>query len=551
MKAFDYRSWMPQRRRALWIVLAVISFASVTAFRFVVSLSVRRNSDDANNFLAGIDLAHGNWRLHGWILAPDNLASTDILGEAALSAIFGPRPILMEALEALIWAGVVIIGIALATQRKNDCGALVAAAVALTLLALTVQQANPDVGIITKVGSHASTILLALATFWLADSIESNAKTTVDLLEFTALGVVLIVGSFADPLFLVVAALPVIVTYLLRVRGEARNGQLIAITALTIAAVGVARVLLMVNSATGGFHSDSLVLSFAPFEDIPNQLLFALRSVARLMGADFSGRSLTAQPISEGPCIFMLRFPFVLAFFAVLWQGGTQLVRDIRDWPFTNTRSQRLAYVDQLLWFSVVLSVTSAVVMGLFVDGTGIRFFLPAMVTGTILIARRFASVRLFAAYAMLALAGSVASEAAWVAQVPAKPAVVSAAESLLVENLERHGLDRGFGGYWESSINTVISDRHIRVLAVIEDLSHHLEPYAWFTNLDSYREAARDWHGRIFFISQQIPNAPLAISRDAVVGMFGHPLETLRSGDYLIDVYDMKPGALASLAPM
>ena len=76
--------------------------AAVSARRFVVILCgmaifltliycalffpFPRSSDEANFFLAGLDMTRGNWRLHGWQLSPDNFATIDIPIYAALTS---------------------------------------------------------------------------------------------------------------------------------------------------------------------------------------------------------------------------------------------------------------------------------------------------------------------------------------------------------------------------------------------------------------------------------------------------------------------------------
>lgn len=529
------------------IMIVIVSFLMIGLLRFSVASQVERNSDDANNFLAGLDMARGNLNLHGWVLAPDNYVPTDVLGAAVLSLIFGPRPVLMQVAEALIWAGIIMVAITLAMRGLRARPALIAAMVPLTLLALTVQRDNTAMVFLTNVASHGFTILLALFGFWLVVSITEETTKPV-WPRLLMLGIVIATGSFADPIFLVIGCGPVIVSCFLRLQGHGNNRPLMLIGSVTFAAMILERRLLQTIQLKGGFSLVQLDIKFSTFKEIPGHIFFAAQSFARLMGADFSGQALEGT-LSSGPYIFMLRFPFLLVLLFVFLEVAMQVIRQLRVWPNRATEGRPLTCLDQVLWTGLILCTTSSIVTAVIADPGCVRFFLPATVFGAILMARRYPRVPVFALYVTIAFIGSTASEATSIAHAPLRPTIGSTAAWRLVEALEAHDLKHGYGGYWESSITTVLSHGNIKTLALIDDGSHHLYPFRWFTNLDLYREASESWTGRTFFLAQDQPSA-LTMSQATILATFGKPAETWRIDNQVIDVYNFKPHALTGLAP-
>ena len=93
------------------------------------------------------------------------------------------------------------------------------------------------------------------------------------------------------------------------------------------------------------------------------------------------------------------------------------------------------------------------------------------------------------------------------------------------------------------------LADRQISSLALHDGDDRRLHTLNWFCNLDWFRRAARDWHGRTFFIVATEPGG-LELSQDVVTGQFGRPVETIPLGQFMIDVYDFSGHELRALAP-
>jgi hypothetical protein len=95
------------------------------------------------------------------------------------------------------------------------------------------------------------------------------------------------------------------------------------------------------------------------------------------------------------------------------------------------------------------------------------------------------------------------------------------------------------------------MADRTITSLALVEGGDHRLHTMNWFCNVDWFREAARTWHGRIFFIvTSEAAPGPLELTPSMVIGQFGQPAETIDTGQFIIEVYDFANSQLQSLVP-
>ena len=162
--------------------------------------------------------------------------------------------------------------------------------------------------------------------------------------------------------------------------------------------------------------------------------------------------------------------------------------------------------------------------------------------------ARRFGGIPLVAAYGGVVMVASVVIGLLAVPPTSVRSTMVLPQLWQLTETLRRHDLRRGYGGYWESTIVTAISERQITSLPLLED-QRGLRTFNWFCNLDWFRSAARDWHGRVFFVVASQPGG-LELSESAVKARFGEPAERIDLGQFVIDVYDLPPHALDVMGP-
>jgi hypothetical protein len=537
------RCLTPWTGRTIRIAAYLTAFAALTAYRFAVITGDFRNSDDAGNFLAGVAVSEGNVRLHGWIMAPENYYPIDVLGEAILKLLLGWHPLLMQGLEALIWAAIACVGTALACagQPPRRLAGIVATSLALLAFSLF-EHGLRDVPL-ANIGSHGGTILLMLLTFAVASG---NGLAERPKLRATVLCALMTLGSLSDRIYLVVACLPVLAEAVLALNRRDNVAALIRIL-ITVAAFVLAHLLLVLNALTGGFQTSEYPIPLATFPQIVDQAVFAAQSIVRLLGADPFGRDLQ-HGLQSAAAITLLRAPFMLMFLIAWWEVGAGVLRRIRRWP-PAASARPHADLQHLLWLSLSACVASACIMHVIGEDAAIRYFLPASVTGSILVARRFGRLILTGAFGTIALLASLICGLAFRSPDPPGQVVAAPAITRIVEALRAAHLQHGYAGYWQGNIVTVLTHRDITSLPVIEQADHRLHAYTYFTNLDWYRTAARAWHGRTFFISEHTDGAGNDVLLEAtVIRQFGPPAQRIDLGQFVIDVYDLPPGALHGL---
>ncbi len=540
----------PWTRRLAWSAALAAGFGLLVIYRFALTTAAFRNSDDASNFLAGAEMAQGNWLLHGWILAPDNYYLTDVLGQALLRLAFGDHPVFMQGLEALVWAAIGLLGTALALLGRPARHWLGTASLALALLVFNVFDHRFEDLFLSSIASHGFTILLALFAFTLALCPAERAAAPGRprrLAHAALLGAVVTVGSVSDPIFKLIACLPILAVTLLGVNKARGLHQPLAPAGATLGGMALAHALLSAEAHNGGFQSIALSVTLATPSELADDLGFAAMSTIRLLGAAFFGRT-TAGSLANSPFLYLLRVPLVLGFAVVCWEGARAVQRRLRDWPGGPPagRGERL---ELLLWTSLVLCVTGTVVTTVITDQTCARFFIPSTVMGSILLARRFGAAPLGALYGGVVMLASLAVSIASLPRSTPQSTMAIVQVQQLVETLQRRGLRHGYAGFWEGAIVTALSRGAITSLALVNGDGGRLQTLSWFCNLDWYRRAARDWHGRTFFITSREPSR-LELTQANVTREFGRPLEVIRSGQFEIDVYDLAGPALSTLTP-
>ena len=510
-----------------------------------------RNSDDAANFLAGVEMAEGNWRLHGWLMAAENYYPTDVLAVALIHSVFGWHPIVMQGLEALIWGAIAVIGTGLACRGALPGHRAGIVSLALALLAFNVFEHEFRDVTLSNIGSHGSTILVTLLTFWLVALIADPAIETTRRAKITSLGLLgclIAMGEMADQLFNVIACLPILAVSLLGLGARETRRRCLAQIAITLAAVLLAHEVLTVNAHNGGFHVFPVEVALASFPHLLDHTGFAAESIVRLLGAEFSGGRFDGR-VSDGPVIYLIRAPLVALFVVAAWQAGGRVLQRVRSWP-ANTWSGAGHDLDHLLWFSLVFDIASTCMTTAIINEACVRFFLPAAVTGSILAARLWGTTPLAALYGAGVLLASIVFGCLRIS--PDSPRRVVAIPEIhrLVAVLRQHDLHHGYAGFWESMIVTVLSNREATSLPLSQGADGRLHPVGYFDNADWFRTAARDWHGRVFFISWQpdlLDNFELP--QAALYRQFGRPAERIDLGNCVVNVYDLPAHALDGLA--
>ena len=125
--------------------------------------------------------------------------------------------------------------------------------------------------------------------------------------------------------------------------------------------------------------------------------------------------------------------------------------------------------------------------------------------------------------------AGYLAALAFGAAQAP-----VPAQGETLASWLAAHGLTRGLASYWQANSTTVASGGRVVVSAVLPDVSYHLLPYLWESDLAGY-DPARHYAN---FVVAGGPGAWPGMQQSALV-TFGQPARTYHVDSYTILVWN------------
>ena len=96
---------------------------------------------------------------------------------------------------------------------------------------------------------------------------------------------------------------------------------------------------------------------------------------------------------------------------------------------------------------------------------------------------------------------------------------------------LEEHNLKNGYANFWDSSINTVISNERVNVRAISMDDKVNI--FAWGCKQTWYREKAN------FVLIRNIEFSGTGVNYDNAVKLFATPKEVVDFENYKILIYD------------
>ena len=108
---------------------------------------------------------------------------------------------------------------------------------------------------------------------------------------------------------------------------------------------------------------------------------------------------------------------------------------------------------------------------------------------------------------------------------------IVEAEQERIIPVLEEHNLKNGYANFWDSSINTVISNERVNVRAISMDDKVNI--FAWGCKQTWYREKAN------FVLIRNIELSGTGVNYDNAVKLFGTPKEVVDFENYKILIYD------------
>ena len=528
----------PGNARTRWAGAAV--FLVVLALLFAAWLRLSRtypeNSDEANILLMAGDLAHGNWNLSGWTVSDVPFITTELPEIAVLVRLFGlhlDTAHIAAALTYTVVAGTAML-LAASSARRGPGHPLVRMAVVLAIMGCP----QPGVGVfvllfsVGHIGTAAPVMLtwLFLDRWWPAGAALTDsgapAPRTAWWIPLTA-GAMLTWALLADPLVLVIAVLPVLVTAAVRVARELlplmRNGARLRLAApvlarrwleLSLAAAAAAAYLAAwcgrrLLRATGGYAQPAVPYRLDPVSTwYPHA-----RTVAHGLLTMFGAFVLPGDAVNHlGPGNYAAGPPLT-GFTEAL--AVSRLACVVLAAAGAAAAARRFFRADadpvgQLLLAGLVANLVAYIPSSL-ASATALnaREIAPVLPFAAVLAARTLGDrlawpragqpglprpgLRAAGRHRRRdrVLAGALAALSAWYclgllaqARLPAAPDPFTRLGAFL----EAHHLRAGIGGYWDASVITVGTGGAVTIRAVTAGCA---QPYAWESKRAWYDPAA------------------------------------------------------------
>jgi hypothetical protein len=518
-------------RWATGLSVAGAAAAALVCLALFVHLSqlYPKTSDQANFFLAGIDVADGNWRLKGWILASAHYWTSDVALSAVLATLWSmlgrpaASPFLLIAQPAIVWTMILASVLAMAWCRLASLRArLGAAAIILAVLFMPLLRI-PVMYFITLSAIHLGTMLYCLAAFHIVDRLLTRSADPPPWM-LAGCAVVICLGAMGDPLVVFVVVVPVVLTCLCLAALPARRRA--AIAGAAIVAAVAAKLLMDLNVATGGFRTQTLIMQFVPFDAVATNVAVTLHCILQLFSADFFG-AVPSHAAAE-----LLHLPLMLAALAASVIPLRRLLAD-------RTRIAPVPPLLVLLAFGAIVDALAVIVsdhieLEMSSPATS-RYLFPLWIYLTLAAGIMFARSKCLTAIALLAIV--VTAQANWPVYRGEPVGMLYSPEVELLTFLESHDLAAGIGPYWESSNLQFASLGRVTVYAGAADGNGKIVPYIDWRRQFSFG----DLRGPTFFVIVG-STPPLLYTADDVLRTFGQPDEQHRVGIFTVFVYRHPP---------
>jgi hypothetical protein len=502
-----------------------------------------RTSDDANIFLAGSEISDGNWRLKGWWLPEDNFLTIDLPLYALLVKCLGFTPYIMFYMPAALWAGVALLSLVLSGSGLTGRKKMVALAAVTTPVLLPIIGNHSSMEAIAHVWPHTGTIVYVLLIFLLAKMAMSGrrAHSRSILIAYT---LIVVLAVFGDSFAIYIGVIPVIAVAAFSIFYGNRPRQNLLVLVLTLFAGLLGKILVEVNSMTGGFQLIHLPVKFVEFDGLGKNVVSVIQYFFKLFGCDFFGKEVFAFSVN-GAALPLIRLPFLALLIAACITFKKKLLASIRavrnEWPVLEED-----YLDALLAVAFTINVLAALFSDRITDAGSIRFMVPALVFGAILIARMQIKMQWVGVYFYFTLLVSMGLSLASYAGNPRSSVLVSREIETVSQWLSNNELYYGFGPYWSSSIVTAATDHRVEIRAVVADAGGKLKPFEWNGNKDWYRIRASGVGRAVFVLAHE--EEKIYYDEADVLRTLGEPLEKHEVGPYIVNLYDSGNERLKSL---
>ncbi|HQU04026.1 MAG TPA: hypothetical protein PLT25_04840 [Acidocella sp.] len=416
------------------------------------------------------DMVAGNWRLHGWWMAPDNYIGLDELVFAAVWAVTHNAVLTIRLAAIIAWIGLGIVMVILGAGMRR--GRLMGLLVLLAMILI------PNTGAYAanfyfNAPLHVLTVMCIFLVVMIVDAMLARVSVPWGL-WFTLL-ILTTDAAFSDPFFIYVGALPIVVALMLmRTKPGAIRLKIVSLLAFGVA---MAKLLVWLNQWTGGFTALPLETNIPQLADLFRTAGFMGPVLLSIFGCVPLGGGFF------GLAVALLRLPLIC--FAVV-----NCYRMLRVYaPILSNRfssASYLSFIDITLCLIIVFDVSAVVFGNLFQEYSCVRFFLPAWVAVSILAARHIIISKTTVTYFAVVSLASVVMAFAKISEIQV-PVNFPSDTIALVDALEKHHLRYGYAGYWQASDATIASGGAIVARAFLAHQVKPVSPYRFFAKSDWY----------------------------------------------------------------
>ncbi|EBF1595650.1 hypothetical protein DFU89_18725, partial [Salmonella enterica subsp. enterica] len=327
------------------------------SFIYCLSLALKSGitSDAASMYLEAIDMANGNWLLHGWTLSTVPFYFTETLWYAVLIKIIGYHQSPMWWAPVLVYTVVILIASLLIADKNNKV-------IGVLALLMCVSMPSPLAsGLTLAMCIHVGCLLSSLLCVYLA-----NKKNSIYLIA------VLFISSLAmysDPMYLYTFAAPYLVATGIAVYNmkKLENIRLILVIILSVV---IAKVISYITISNGILVTPGTVPpKFVDYNNILHNLDLFIQGIINYFDAFVFGREIGVES-----SFYAARFVIMVTWFVLLVISVQKLFNK--------------SLLDNYLIISTVLLPIAYIASNMAVDLATTRYLVFSFITGSILIGR-------------------------------------------------------------------------------------------------------------------------------------------------------------------
>lgn len=479
------------------------------------------NSDTANALLAAQDIASGNWRLHGWFMAPDNYLGLDEASYALIWSITHNTLVTLRLVPVLQWSGLAFLAARLTTRGGFSFQSVFILAATLLVPAFGPYSEH----LYFQAPFHVPTTICMILSVMLCGSLYKTGR--LDWLWTSIFALIVIDASLSDPFFQFILTGPLLLALWI-----CKPPSYNQIALLYLVCVICGMLLERLNILTGGFMqpATNIPVLASPLA-IPGEIYRTTLLWLVVLGCFPSDQQFWPMILAG------LRIPLILLLFVQILQCARSL--------------RRLEFTDLCLLLIIIANMCAVGFTNASAYILTSRFFLPAWVCASILAAKFIRKHTAIAGYSCIISVLALAICILKIGRFPEKSVHFLCQDGGYLAALEARGLTRGYAGYWQASDTTVATGGKIKVAAIILDQQGHLSAYDWFAKQSWFKG---DTASTRFFVSTS--NFRGGPNSEAIIAMFGKPdgifvvqgtknqADNLPSGEIITYVYNRaQPG--------